>query len=103
MYVQASYLGRLALNAPCAGIVVFIHVVVMMVVPLSVLKVTLLQVSVDVEVVVHAVRLRGVYLFWEVPFQLLQFVLGEKVLLWKRHLTETTVIHVKVAVTRLFV
>lgn len=81
----------LALNTSGAGVVVFVHVVVLMVASFSVLQVTVLQVGIDVEVIVHAVWLLCVHLFWEIALQLLQLVLGEEVGLWKHDLMETTI------------
>lgn len=79
-------LRRVALNAAGAGVVVLVHVVVLMSVSPSALQVTVLQVSVDVEVLVHAVRLLCVDLSWEVALKLLQLVLGEEIGWWEHHL-----------------
>lgn len=79
----------MALNT--SGAVVFIHVVILMVVSFSVLKVTVLQVGIDVEVIVHIFWLLCLQLFWEVALQLLQPLLGKKVGLWEHHLKETTI------------
>lgn len=76
-------LRRVALDP--SGAVVFLHVVVV-VLPPPVLKVTVLQVGVDVQVVVHAVRLLRVQLLREVALQLLELLCGEEVGLWEQHL-----------------
>ena len=88
-------LRRLTLNPSRVGVVVFLHVVVLMVVPFPVLHVTVLKVGVDVEVVVHAVQLLGIHLVREVALQLLQLVLGEEVGFWEHHLMETTMVTVQ--------
>lgn len=86
--VSSWGLRRVALNAPGAGVVVLVHVVVLMSVSSSALQVTVLQVSVDVEVLVHAVRLLCVYLSGEVTLELLQLVLGEEIGWWEHHLVD---------------
>lgn len=89
---KAVPLRRLALNTSGAGIVIFIHVVVLMPVSFSVLQVTLLKVGVDVEVVVHALRLLRLHLQRKVAFELLQFVLWEEVGFRERHLEGKSVV-----------
>lgn len=61
-----------------------------MIASFSVLQVTVLQVGVDVQVIVHSLRLLCIQLFWEVALQLLQLVLGEEVGLWEDHLNIKT-------------
>lgn len=82
-------LGRVALNASGAGVVVFVHVVLMSA-PSSAFQVTVLQVGIDVQVLVHALRLLGTHLSWEEALQFLQLVLGEEIGWWEHHLQEAT-------------
>lgn len=85
-------LRRVALNAAGAGVVVFIHVVVLMSGSPSAFQVTVLQVGVDVEVLVHALWLLCIQLSWQVALQLLQLVLGEKIGWREDHLQEGTTV-----------
>lgn len=89
----------MALNAPGAGVVVFVHVVLMSA-PSSAFQVAVLQVGIDVEVLVHALWLLSTHLSWEEALQLLQLVLGEKIGWWEHHLQEATTAEFRPAAPR---
>lgn len=83
-------LGGLALHPSTrVEVVVVLHIVKVPLVLTLPCRVAVLQVGVDVQIVIHGIRLIWLFFSWKVALKLLQFVWGEEVLFRKDNLEKS--------------
>lgn len=83
---QVTLRGLALHPSTLVDVVILLHIVDVPLVLALPGRVAVLQVSVDVQVIVHGVRLIWFVFPRQVVFKLLQLVWGEEVLFWKDHL-----------------